>query len=84
MGIPACLTQQGRLLPCRHALQLRVGKCVSYLRAHVLGEVAGLKRQVRELEKSEELMSTSRSSWALRTPTVLRRYPPSEQQRHRR
>ena len=42
------------------ALQLRVGKCVSYLRAHVLFEVAGLKRQVREVEKSvEELMSTS-------------------------
>lgn len=42
------------------ALQLRVGKCVSYLRAHVLFEVAGLKRQVREMEKSvEELMSTS-------------------------
>lgn len=60
MGIPACLTQQGRLLPCRHALQLRVGKCVSYLRAHVLSEVAGLKRQVREVEKSlEELMSTN-------------------------
>jgi hypothetical protein len=37
-----------------------VGKCVSYLRAHVLFEVAGLKRQVREVKKSvEELMSTS-------------------------